>query len=72
MIAPERFTIKAQEALQRVQTHAGEKNHQQMTPEHLLLAITGEKESIALKVLETLGVDSLEIRHGILNEINED
>lgn len=39
--------------------------------EHLLLAITKEKESIAMKVLENLGVDTVEITQGILNEIRK-
>ena len=40
--------------------------------EHLLLAITKEKDSMAMKVLENLGVDVLEIRQGILNEIKKE
>ena len=37
--------------------------------EHLLYAITAEPSSIAMKALEQLGVDAVEIRQGILKEI---
>ena len=37
--------------------------------EELLLAITTEQNSLAMKVLEQLGVDAVEIKYGILKEI---
>ena len=43
-----------------------EKQHKQkIEAVDLLIAITEEPESIAMKVLNSLGVDSVEIRHGI-------
>ena len=37
--------------------------------EHLLYAITTESSSLAMSALEQLGVDAVEIRQGILKEI---
>lgn len=44
---------------------------QRIESEHLLLGITKEKECIAMKVLQNLGVDVLEIRQGILKAIEQ-
>ncbi|OGI01868.1 MAG: hypothetical protein A2Y25_07905 [Candidatus Melainabacteria bacterium GWF2_37_15] len=63
------FTPRARKVIAMAWHKAKKNKRNKVGSEHLLLAITGEKESIALKVLETLGVDTLEIRQGILNEI---
>ena len=39
--------------------------------EDLLMAIIEEPTSLAMKVLGQLGVDSVEIKYGILNECNK-
>lgn len=39
--------------------------------EHLLYAITKQTDCLAMKVLETLGTDVLEIKQGILSELGE-
>jgi ATP-dependent Clp protease ATP-binding subunit ClpA len=44
---------------------------QRIESEHLLLGITKEKECMAMKVLQSLGVDVLEIRQGILKGIEK-
>jgi len=53
----DRFTIRAQEAIQRTQEIAQEKNHQEITPEHLLVALLEDEEGIASSILKKLEVD---------------
>jgi hypothetical protein len=53
---PNKFTRKTGEALQAAQSLARERNHTQVTPEHLLGALLGQPESVVLPVLERLGV----------------
>ncbi len=65
------FTPRAKRIIATAWQKARKIGKQKFTSEHLLLAITGEKESIAMRVLEDLGVDTLEIRQGILNELKK-
>ena len=52
----DKFTIKAQEALQATQDIAGRHGNQQMEPVHLLLALIEQPEGIVPGVLQRLGV----------------
>jgi ATP-dependent Clp protease ATP-binding subunit ClpB len=52
----DKFTIKAQEALQDAQNLALEYNHQEVKPEHLLLTLVNQKDSIIPKILSRIGV----------------
>jgi len=58
MIRFERFTLKAQEALQAAQSAAQEKRHSQIQPEHLLLALLDQKDGVVRPILEKLGADA--------------
>ena len=51
---PNKFTIKAQEALQAASTLASSRQHQQIEPEHLLLAMLEDKSSIAVQIAQKL------------------
>src|SRR5437762_2945841 len=53
---PNKFTRKTGEALSGAQASARERNHTQVTPEHLLAALLGQPESIVGPVLDRLGV----------------
>jgi ATP-dependent Clp protease ATP-binding subunit ClpB len=53
----DKFTIKAQEALQAARTIAEEHSHQQLEPEHLLLALLGQPEGVVGPILQRLGVE---------------
>ncbi len=48
---PGKFTIKAQEAIQAASALATEYGHQEITPEHLLLALVGREEGTAVSIL---------------------
>jgi ATP-dependent Clp protease ATP-binding subunit ClpB len=52
----DKFTIKAQEALQGTQDVAGRFGNQQLEPLHLLLALIEQKEGIVPSLLARLGV----------------
>src|SRR6266542_1062056 len=51
----DRFTIKAQEALQAIQELAGRFGNQQLEPVHLLLALVEQPEGIVPTILSRLG-----------------
>jgi len=53
----DKFTIKAQEAVQAAVELAGERGHPQVTPLHLLFALLAEREGIVRPLLEKIGVD---------------
>jgi len=51
----DRFTIKAQEALQNAQTIAENLNHQQLEPSHVFLSLLQQQDGIVVPVLQKLG-----------------
>jgi ATP-dependent Clp protease ATP-binding subunit ClpB len=53
----DRFTLKAQEALQGASTAAERHGHPEVRPLHLLLALTSQPEGIVAPILEKLGAD---------------
>ena len=53
---PNKLTRKTQEAIGASQGLARERNHSQVTPEHLLAALVGQSEGVVLPVLERVGV----------------
>ena len=58
----DRFTLKAQEAVQAAQSLALEKNHQEIGPEHLLYALLGQREGIVIPILQRVGADASAVR----------
>lgn len=63
------FTRRAKRVLEVAWQKAKKYNRPRIMSEHLLYAITTEASSVAMKALEQLGVDAVEIRQGILKEI---
>ncbi|MGQ9609534.1 MAG: ATP-dependent chaperone ClpB [bacterium] len=53
----DRFTLKAQEAVQASQEIADKHNHQAIEPEHLLAALLDQEGGIIIPILQKLGVD---------------
>jgi ATP-dependent Clp protease ATP-binding subunit ClpB len=51
----DKFTVKAQEALQAAQSKADQHNHQAIEPEHLLSALLEQREGVVGPVLAKLG-----------------
>jgi ATP-dependent Clp protease ATP-binding subunit ClpB len=53
----EKFTVKAQEALTTARDLASERNHQEVTPEHLLHALVTQEQGVVSALLLKLGTD---------------
>lgn len=63
------FTQRAKNVLEKAWKLAQDANRERINSEDLLLAITSEHSSLAMKALGQLGVDAVEIKYGILKEI---
>lgn len=63
------FTKRAKSVLEKAWELAKDAERERINSEDLLLAITQEPSALAMKVLEQLGVDAVEIKYGILKEI---
>ncbi len=59
------FTKRAKKVLEKAWLSAKKSNKQKIEAADLLLAITEEPDSLAMKALDQLGVDAVEIKHGI-------
>jgi ATP-dependent Clp protease ATP-binding subunit ClpA len=59
------FTPRAKKVLERAWMSAKKSNKQKIEATDLLLAILDEPTSLAMKALDQLGADAVEIRHGI-------
>ncbi len=66
----DKFTLKAQEALQEARSTAERKHHQQIDVEHLLLALLEQKEGIVIPILQKLGAKPDLILSQIETELN--
>jgi ATP-dependent Clp protease ATP-binding subunit ClpB len=66
----DKFTLKAQEALQEAKSAAERKHHQQIDVEHLLLALLEQKEGIVIPILQKLGAKPDLILSQIETELN--
>ena len=51
-IKPDRFTLKSQEAIQAAQDLAREKQHQELQPEHLLMALLRQADGVVPPILQ--------------------
>jgi len=52
----DQFTVKSQETIQNAHSLAGQLNHQQFEPEHLLSVMVNTNESIVQAILKKMGV----------------
>lgn len=59
------FTRRAKRVLEKAWVSAKKHNKQKIEAVDLLLAILDEPDSLAMKALDSLGVDAVEIKHGI-------
>ncbi len=59
------FTKRAKRVLEKAWLSAKKAGKQKIEAVDLLIAITEESDSLAMRVLDSLGVDAVEIRHGI-------
>ncbi|HKN21332.1 MAG TPA: ATP-dependent chaperone ClpB [Terracidiphilus sp.] len=64
----DKFTVKAQQAIQQAQTRAAELGNPELQPVHLLLALIEDREGVIPAVLEKIGVPAERLEsdlHGI-------
>ena len=59
---PDRFTIKAQEAVAAAQRLASENSNPEVAPAHLLVALLDQDDGVVVPVLQRLGVDAQDSR----------
>ncbi len=64
-----RMTAKTQEALQSSQMIAGRYHHQQIDPEHLLLALLEQQEGLVPKILTAMNISVQQVRASIENHL---
>ena len=67
----DKFTIKAQEAVQQAQAIASEHGNQEIQPEHLLVALLDQQEGIVPPLLGKLGIAPATVRAAALEEIGK-
>jgi len=65
----DRLTIKSQEALQEAQRIAQGFSHQEVDGEHLLLAMTGQTDSLIPGLLEKIGVPPAKLKPDLEREL---
>ncbi len=65
----DKFTLKAQEAVQAAQSLALDRDHQEITPEHLLHVLLEQRDGIVIPILQRLGSDVSAIREGLEREL---
>ena len=61
----DKFTLKSQEAVQAAQDIAAKRRHQQIEPEHLVLALIDQQDGVVLPILKKLGADPGAVRSEI-------
>jgi ATP-dependent Clp protease ATP-binding subunit ClpB len=66
----DKFTIKAQEAVQSAADLAGNRGNPQVTPVHLLHALVAERDGIVRPLLEKIGVDRAQLERIIEAELS--
>src|SRR5437588_3809071 len=54
----DKFTVKAQEALQDAQSIARRRDHQEILPEHVLAALLAQQDGLVTPLLQRIGADT--------------
>src|SRR5689334_5586981 len=66
----DKFTVKAQEAVQRAQELAQRRNHSEILPLHLLAALLQEDEGVVHPLLQKLGANVAGIEQRVEAELD--
>ena len=64
------FTEKAREAIVAAQQLAEERRNSQLEPEHVLLALLGQQDGVAPRILERLQVNPSEVTQTLAQQID--
>jgi ATP-dependent Clp protease ATP-binding subunit ClpB len=66
----DKFTLKAQEAVQRAQELAADAGNPQIDPLHLLSALLSEEEGVVRPILDKIGVNRAQLDNIVRSELN--
>ncbi len=66
---PNRWTLKTQEAFQAAVESARQHSNPEVTPDHLLVALLGQAESVVLPILQKVGKNPVSLRNEADNAI---
>ena len=64
-----KFTIRAQEALQRAQEAASSASHQAIAPEHLMMALLREESGLTKAILDRIGANVAQIQSTLSKQL---
>ena len=67
----DKFTVKAQEAVQRANELASEHGNPELAPAHLLAALVEDREGIVAPVLEKIGIGPQAVLSDLYKEIEK-
>src|SRR3982074_3894685 len=67
---PDRLTEKTQEAIQQAQTLAQEAQHQEITPEHLLLALLQQQDGTVPPIMQQIGIDPARVASDVKAQLD--
>ena len=67
----DKFTVKAQEAVQRANELASEHGNPELVPAHLLAALVEDREGIVAPVLEKVGIGPQAVLSELYSEIEK-
>src|SRR2546428_382060 len=68
---PDRLTEKTQEAIQQAQTLAQDAQHQEITPEHLLLALLQQPDGTVPPIVQQVGVDPTRVASDVKAQLDK-
>ncbi len=69
-LRPDRLTLKSQEALQGAQEIAQERQHQELLPEHLLLALVRQSDGVVIPIMQRAGVQPSVVEQRLTTELD--
>src|SRR5437588_11966579 len=67
---PDRLTEKTQEAIQQAQALAQEAQQQELTPEHLLLALLQQADGTVPPILQQIGVEPARVTTELKSQLD--
>jgi ATP-dependent Clp protease ATP-binding subunit ClpB len=67
----DRFTLRAQESVETAVNYAGQRQHPQVEPEHLLLTLIDQPEGLTKPLLEKIGIPVQLIRQDVVAALDK-
>jgi len=67
----DKFTVKAQEALQESQAVARKRDHQEILPEHVLLALLQQQDGLVAPLLQRVGAEPRLVQQRLEDELRK-